>query len=107
MGHLATAMQSCLTRINDMGGPADPADSTGWVLLLTFTEATIMVSHEQCKHSSRDAQKGCSWTRTIIKRINLNVCLNFCGSLIIKLRANLEKSDPAEVSSTLTGSANL
>lgn len=71
MGHLATAVvQSCLTRINDMGGPADPAESTGQVLLLTFTEATIMVNHWQCKHSSRDAQKSCSWTRAIIKRIN-------------------------------------
>lgn len=46
MGHLATAVvQSCLTRINDIGRPADPADSTGQVLLLTFTEATTMVNH--------------------------------------------------------------
>lgn len=59
-----------LKRINDMGGPADPAESTGQVLLLTFTETTIMVNYWQCKHSSRDAQKSCSWTRAIIKRIN-------------------------------------
>lgn len=46
MGHLATAVvQSCLTRINDMGGPADTPNSTGWVLLLTLIEATIMGNH--------------------------------------------------------------